>query len=65
MREDQLALFDLPTIDEHAVKGETNIERNVLRLLPYGSDNPISRSRLADALGVDVRAVSKSCPIDE
>ena len=62
MTEHQLALFKLPTIDEQAVKGETNVERQVLRLLPYGSENPISRSRVADALGVDVRAVSKSLP---
>lgn len=58
MSEEQLALFKLPTIDQQAVKDETNIERKVLRLLPYGSENPISRSRVADALGVDVRAVS-------
>lgn len=58
MSEEQLALFKLPTIDQQAVKDETNIERKVLRLLPYGSENPISRSRVANALGVDVRAVS-------
>ena len=58
MTEHQLALFKLPTIDEQAVKGETNVERQVLRLLPYGSESPISRSRVADTLGGDVRAVS-------
>ncbi|MBM6955451.1 hypothetical protein [Limosilactobacillus coleohominis] len=58
MSEEQLALFKLPTIDQQAVKDETNIERKVLRLLPYGSENPISRSRVTDVLGVDVRAVS-------
>lgn len=58
MKEHQLALFTMPTIDQQAIKGENNIERQVLKLLPYGSENPISRSRVADTIGVDVRAVS-------
>ncbi|WP_295729722.1 hypothetical protein [uncultured Limosilactobacillus sp.] len=58
MTEHQLTLFTMPTIDQQAIKGETDIERQVLKLLPYGSEKPISRSRVADALGTDVRAVS-------
>lgn len=58
MSETQLKLFDMPTIYDEKIKGASTIEEKVLRMLPQGSEHPVSRQQVADVLGIDVRAVS-------